>query len=125
MSEASGWTTTPEGWRVPWEIGQQWERVKWIARTTNGGTDAGMLEAIIGETLPTWEAEHIRNLSHRQSWELEVLERAGWRCERCGAPRNLQCHHKIYRSQGGRDDVSNGEVLCERCHSQEHHPGSA
>ncbi len=50
-----------------------------------------------------------------------ALERAGWKCELCGSIHNLQCHHKIHRSMGRRDDtVSNLQVLCFQCHERHH-----
>ena len=44
---------------------------------------------------------------------------AGGICERCYSylPRNeAHFHHKTKRSQGGSDEVSNGEILCWKCH---------
>lgn len=57
------------------------------------------------------------------------LERAGWKCERCGYRGNLTVHHKRHRKMGGsdRDDrLENLEVLCQGmgerkgCHEGEH-----
>ena len=36
-----------------------------------------------------------------------VLERDGWRCQKCGTLENLQVHHKIKRSQQGNDALGN------------------
>ena len=36
-----------------------------------------------------------------------VLERDGWRCQKCGALDNLQVHHQIKRSQQGDDALTN------------------
>jgi len=49
-----------------------------------------------------------------------VLERDGWRCQKCGAVRNLQVHHWKYRSQLGDDSLSNLVTLCAYCHIEEH-----
>lgn len=49
-----------------------------------------------------------------------VLERDGWRCQRCGSLENLQVHHKIRRSQQGNDSLGNLETLCAYCHMHEH-----
>jgi len=49
-----------------------------------------------------------------------VLERDGWRCQKCGALENLQVHHKIKRSQQGDDALANLVTLCVHCHMAEH-----
>jgi 5-methylcytosine-specific restriction endonuclease McrA len=49
-----------------------------------------------------------------------VLERDGWRCQKCGSPENLQVHHKIKRSQRGNDSLENLVTLCAYCHIAEH-----
>ena len=45
-----------------------------------------------------------------------VLERDGWRCQRCGKLENLRVHHKIKRSQQGDDALENLVTLCAYCH---------
>ena len=49
-----------------------------------------------------------------------VLERDGWRCQKCGALENRQVHHKIRRSQQGNDALENLVTLCAHCHLAEH-----
>jgi 5-methylcytosine-specific restriction endonuclease McrA len=49
-----------------------------------------------------------------------VLERDGWRCQKCGALENLQVHHQIKRSQQGDDALANLVTLCAYCHMAEH-----
>jgi 5-methylcytosine-specific restriction enzyme A len=49
-----------------------------------------------------------------------VLERDGWRCQKCGSLENLQIHHRIKRSQQGDDALGNLVVLCAYCHMAEH-----
>ncbi len=49
-----------------------------------------------------------------------VLDRDGWRCQKCGSLENLQVHHKIRRSQQGDDALGNLVTLCARCHMEEH-----
>jgi hypothetical protein len=49
-----------------------------------------------------------------------VWERCGGRCERCGTALNRagwQCHHRKFRSRGGRHSVSNAVALCSACHT--------
>ena len=50
----------------------------------------------------------------------KVLERDGWRCQKCGSLENLQVHHKIRRSQQGNDALENLVTLCAYCHMEEH-----
>lgn len=49
---------------------------------------------------------------------LEVKERD--RCCRWCGDHGSQCHHIIYRSQGGPDDVGNLILLCAVCHARAH-----
>jgi 5-methylcytosine-specific restriction endonuclease McrA len=45
-----------------------------------------------------------------------ALERAGYRCERCGCTSNLQVDHRRRLRDGGTNDPSNLQVLCTDCH---------
>jgi len=49
-----------------------------------------------------------------------VLERDSWRCQSCGKYRDLQVHHKQFRSRSGEDRVENLITLCSNCHSRLH-----
>ena len=49
-----------------------------------------------------------------------VLERDNWRCENCGAVKDLQVHHRKYRSLLGDDSLANLVTLCAYCHLEEH-----
>jgi len=42
------------------------------------------------------------------------------RCEECGKLANLDRHHKIHRSQGGKDTPDNIAYLCRICHMKAH-----
>jgi 5-methylcytosine-specific restriction endonuclease McrA len=55
-----------------------------------------------------------------QQLRLRVLERDGWRCQRCGAMTNLQVHHLQLRSHQGEDRESNLIALCSACHEVAH-----
>lgn len=57
---------------------------------------------------PSWRATRAR-----------ALQLAGYRCQRCGAKRDLQVHHKNYDRLGREWDVDL-EVLCADCHEGEH-----
>jgi len=52
-----------------------------------------------------------------------VLERDGWRCQKCGSFRNLDIHHMRRRSALGDDAEANLITLCRNCHQILH--GSA
>lgn len=49
-----------------------------------------------------------------------VLDRDGWRCQKCGAVKDLQVHHRQYRSRLGGDKLDNLVTLCAYCHMEEH-----
>ncbi len=49
-----------------------------------------------------------------------VLERDGWRCQRCGSLIGLEVHHITSRSQLGDDADENLITLCWKCHRQIH-----
>ncbi len=46
-----------------------------------------------------------------------VLTRDGHRCTFCASKSNLQVHHIVWRSQGGRNVAQNLTTACARCHS--------
>jgi 5-methylcytosine-specific restriction endonuclease McrA len=50
----------------------------------------------------------------------QVLERDGWRCQSCGSLRNLEVHHRKFRSRLGDDTVENLITLCADCHRATH-----
>jgi 5-methylcytosine-specific restriction endonuclease McrA len=52
---------------------------------------------------------------HRQ-----VLNRDNWQCQMCGSRRNLQVHHKEFRSHSGDDCEDNLITLCHKCHARAH-----
>lgn len=49
----------------------------------------------------------------------EILERDDYQCVVCSAP-PVDIHHVRYKSQNGRNVVSNGVSLCRNCHEQAH-----
>lgn len=49
-----------------------------------------------------------------------VLHRDGWRCQACGSMRNLEVHHRQFRSRSGEDAEENLITLCNTCHSSQH-----
>ncbi len=49
------------------------------------------------------------------SIRLEVLERDGYRCKKCGSPSYLELDHIIPRRRGGATSAKNLQVLCREC----------
>ena len=49
-----------------------------------------------------------------------VLERQRWMCATCGRRTGLSVHHKVHRSKGRSDALSNLEGLCIDCHNAAH-----
>jgi len=47
-----------------------------------------------------------------------ILERANFRCEKCGEREFLQIHHKDKNRTNG--STENAQVLCNKCHKKEH-----
>lgn len=71
--------------------------------------------------------EEYKRLLQTQEWEdfrKAVLAHYGSKCQKCGATRNLQVHHKAYRNSADKlpwayfyEDL---QVLCEKCHNEAH-----
>jgi len=73
----------------------------------------------------TWKRKPRPNPVSSQTRQ-EVLDRAGYRCERCRESGILHLHHILRRSQGGSHDASNLLALCPQCHGHVHdHPAWA
>lgn len=54
---------------------------------------------------------------------VRAFNRARWRCERCGRPSRLECHHKTPLEDGGAPyDLRNLQALCRQCHIHHHQP---
>lgn len=49
-----------------------------------------------------------------------VCMRAGWKCEECGRVTEVTAHHKVLRSKGRDDTVTNLECRCRPCHDRSH-----
>jgi 5-methylcytosine-specific restriction endonuclease McrA len=72
--------------------------------------------------MPAFPKQRPVRLNEEASRELRqhVLARDGWRCQACGAMRNLEVHHQQFRSQSGEDTKDNLITLCAGCHTQIH-----
>ena len=68
-------------------------------------------------------------VSRRTSWSPEVqqaiLERDGQRCMECReqVDPGISPHHIKFRSQGGKNILTNGVTLCHSCHAKIHNAG--
>ena len=65
-------------------------------------------------------SRHHRRRLHRRRWEAvraAVLDRDGWRCQRCGKAGRLEVDHVIPLHDGGDPwDPANLQALCVPCH---------
>jgi 5-methylcytosine-specific restriction endonuclease McrA len=50
----------------------------------------------------------------------EILERDGWRCQKCGCSKNLDVHHLRRLSALGDDVEPNLITVCRECHQNLH-----
>jgi len=48
----------------------------------------------------------------------ECYIRDGWKCRHCQNRSGLHPHHVIFKSHGGKDELSNLLTLCHQCHIQ-------
>jgi hypothetical protein len=55
-----------------------------------------------------------------QRLRARALQRDGNRCRHCGSTAKLSVHHLVRPQDGGRDELSNLAVLCDRCHRLTH-----
>ena len=53
-------------------------------------------------------------LTHHNIGEQDAIQ-----CEQCGAVA-VDIHHKIFKSQGGKDNIENLAALCRGCHVKAH-----
>lgn len=61
---------------------------------------------------------YYRSKEHEE-WAHTVKERAGFRCEECGAGGRTYADHIVeIRDGGSRADPMNGQCLCARCHTK-------
>ncbi len=71
-------------------------------------------------------SESYKALLRDPRWQrkrLEVMQRAHFRCERCGNPNlTLNVHHQVYRSGAKPWEYADQELecICEACHQLEH-----
>jgi HNH endonuclease len=59
-------------------------------------------------------------LAEYRALRLQVLQRDGWRCQFCGASKDLHVHHLKSRGRLGDDTLRSLLTLCVRCHAACH-----
>jgi hypothetical protein len=69
-------------------------------------------ETFKGRTIPTKRERGKINKSDYQ----RVIDEHGFECWYCGTTQNLECHHIVFRSQGGRGVWTNLRFLCSEHH---------
>ena len=69
-----------------------------------------------------WADSHNRNSDIYKQWRKDVYERDGYKCQVCGARKDLQAHHIEHwkNNKNLRYDVNNGITLCRECHLKAH-----
>ena len=53
-----------------------------------------------------------------------VLERDGYRCQKCGKAGRLEVHHVIELGAGGNNEQGNLTTFCRSCHIAHHRPAA-
>ncbi|WP_062204778.1 HNH endonuclease signature motif containing protein [Demequina salsinemoris] len=84
--------------------------------------EAGVIPEVLGRDGAVIELGRQQRLFSRYQ-RLGMIERDGG-CARCHAPvEHCEAHHVIPWEHGGRSDLSNGVMLCTRCHHDVHAQG--
>lgn len=59
--------------------------------------------------------------TNKKAWSAAVIRKYGPKCQICGWDKaRCDVHHIVPRSNGGKNTVNNGMVLCPNCHRVEH-----
>jgi len=84
--------------------------------------DAGIIPEVLGDQGEVLDLGRTKRMFSR-SQRLALLERDGG-CAKCHAPpEHCEAHHIRWWETGGRTDLSNGVMLCTRCHHDIHRQG--
>jgi 5-methylcytosine-specific restriction endonuclease McrA len=76
-------------------------------------------EGVVTSPIPSQPRLRLDRDSYRGLCQ-RVIQRDGWRCQRCGSSKDLQVHHIQPRSLLGGDVEENLVTLCSACHRQVH-----
>lgn len=72
----------------------------------------------------TYTLKH--EFKNKKAWATAVIRERGNACEKCGwSEARCDVHHKVLKSEGGKNTIENGIVLCPNCHRVEHESGRA
>jgi 5-methylcytosine-specific restriction endonuclease McrA len=101
LAEAKAWQKS--NWQKVLEIGRRWsknnpEKVLEKSRTRRA------LKRGSGGTITKAE------------WH-QLLEKAGYKCMRCGSKERLTLDHVVPLAVGGKHEINNAQVLCQSCNS--------
>ena len=91
-------------------------------------TKRRMSETRRGKDNPNWKGgitEKIRKFRRSKeymAWVKAVYQKAGGKCEMCGAEDGLEAHHivSLHQDFSRALDVGNGQLLCNECHKRIH-----
>jgi len=65
---------------------------------------------------------HQKIARYRRKWSsqdrADIRRRLGNKCGICGSREQLEIHHLVPLSRGGRPDIKNCILLCKECHKQ-------
>lgn len=65
-------------------------------------------------------ARRIYNSARWKRVRRMILERSGWRCERCGSAGALEVHHRVRLADGGDPwNPESLEAVCRTCHMRQ------
>ena len=62
----------------------------------------------------------MRKKKKRASWQEVIVDYLGGLCIWCGTDKKLHLHHSLPLSRGGRNVMSNLELVCSKCHKALH-----
>lgn len=92
------------------------------------GIQKRVLNTPKGENSPLWkggkvlQSQTARRSQEYVTWRKQVFKRDNYTCQDCGSKKNLHAHHIKYFADYPklRFEVSNGKVVCNKCHSKIH-----
>jgi len=102
--------------RIPYETIEKLKNISNLNNTT--------VSEITRDILFKYLSSNINNeheFSNRLSWGIAVKNRDNYICKKCNHySKKNKAHHKIPVYQGGKNILSNGITLCDKCHIYEH-----
>ncbi len=99
------------------ETGTQ-KNLVWVERDTHGQ----VIRIFRNLKMALEQSDAIEQIERAEavaSIRMQVFNRAGWRCERCGAPLTYQTgqmDERVSKGEGGEVSLDNCWLLCHGCH---------